>query len=244
MRGILAVYRRELAGYFATPVAYVLLVVFLLLCGILTFHQSGFFERGNADLEPFFTWHPWLYLFLLPAIAMRLWAEERRQGTIELLLTLPLSTAQAVLGKFFAAWTFAGLALALTLPYWITVAWLGEPDHGVILASYLGSLLMAGGYLAIGACLSAATKNQVIAFVLSVLACFLLVVAGFPTVLDFFSSWAPAALLEAVRSMSFLTHYETLTRGVVEARGVVFFLTVIGSFLFAGAAVVELRKAS
>ncbi|MBI1381897.1 MAG: ABC transporter permease subunit [Planctomycetaceae bacterium] len=243
LAGTLAVFRREFAGYFATPVAAVFLVVFLLLCGVLTFNQAGFYERGQADLLPFFTWHPWLYLFLVPALAMRLWSEERRQGTIELLLTLPLATWQATLGKFLAAWCFAGLALALTLPYWITVSWLGSPDHGVIAASYLGSFLLAGGYLAIGAFVSALTKNQVIAFVLSVLACFLLVLAGYPTVLEFFGAWAPDALVEAVRSLSFLTHFEALSRGVVDARGIVFFLSAMACFLIAGTAAVELEKA-
>jgi ABC-2 type transport system permease protein len=243
MQGTIAVFRREFAGYFATPVAAVFLVVFLLLCGVLTFNQASFFERGRADLLPFFTWHPWLYLFLVPALAMRLWSEERRQGTIELLLTLPLATWQATVGKFLAAWAFAGLALLLTFPYWIAVSWLGEPDHGVIVASYLGSFLLAGGMLAIGAFVSALTKNQVIAFVLSVLACFVLVLAGYPMVLDFFGSWAPEGLVDAVRSISFLTHYQSLMSGVVDGRGIVFFLSVVACFLVAGTAAVELEKA-
>ena len=155
-----SIIKRELAGYFATPVAYVFIVVFLFLTGIFTFYMGSFFERGQADLQPFFSFHPWLYLFLIPAVSMRLWAEERKSGTIELLMTLPISVTQAVIGKFLAAWAFAAVALLLTFPIWITVNYLGEPDNGTILAGYLGSLLMAGSYLAIGSCISAVTRNQ------------------------------------------------------------------------------------
>lgn len=243
MRNTMILFRRELAGYFATPVAYVFIVVFVLLMGILTFNQAGFYERGQADLSAFFTWHPWMYLFLIPAISMRLWAEERRQGTIELLMTLPLTMGQAVLSKFLAAWAFTGIALALTFPMWLTVNYLGEPDNGVILAGYLGSFLMAGGYLAIGACVSATSKNQVIAFVVSVMICFVFILAGFPTVLDFFSSWTSPAIMETIASFSFLTHFNSITRGVIDARDLVFFASLIGCFLFANAIVVELRKA-
>jgi ABC-2 type transport system permease protein len=178
MRNTFLIMRRELGGYFATPVAYVFLVIFLALSGAFTFYLGNFFERGQADLQSFFTFVPWLYLFLIPAIAMRLWSEERRSGTIELFLTLPISMAEAVLGKFLAAWAFTGIALALTFPLWITVNILGNPDNGVILAGYVGSLLMAGGFLAIGACMSAITKSQVIAFVLSASICFLFTVSG------------------------------------------------------------------
>ena len=157
-------------------------MIFLVLAGALTFYLGGFYERGQADLAPFFNFHPWLYLFLIPAISMRLWAEERKTGTIELLMTLPVTPWQAVLGKFLAAWAFAALALALTFPIWITVNYLGDPDNGVILAAYVGSLLMAGGFLAIGSCLSAATRNQVIAFVLTAVVCFVFLLAGFPLV--------------------------------------------------------------
>jgi ABC-2 type transport system permease protein len=243
MKNLAILWRRELAGYFATPVAYVFIVIFLLLSGILTFNQAGFYERGQADLSAFFTWHPWMYLFLIPAISMRLWAEERKQGTIELLMTLPVTMGQAVLAKFLAAWSFAGIALALTFPMWITVNYLGDPDNGVILAGYVGSLLMAGGYLAIGACVSAITRNQVIAFVVSVMLCFLFILAGFPTVLDFFSAWASPAALDTIGSFSFLTHFDSITRGVIDARDVVFFASLIGCFLFANAIVVELKKA-
>jgi len=235
--------KRELAGYFATPVAYVFMVIFLLLCGILTFYLGDFYENGQADLQAFFTWHPWLYLFLIPAISMRLWAEERKSGTIELLMTLPVSLAQAVSAKFLAAWIFAGLALALTFPFWITVNLLGDPDNGVILASYIGSFLMAGGFLAIGACISASTKNQVIAFVISVTLSFLFILAGFPAVLNFFKPWVGQAVVDAISSLSFLTHFSAITKGVIDLRDLVFFGSLIGCFLFANATLIELKKA-
>ena len=181
MNAILTIAGRELRGYFATPVAYVFIVIFLALTGVFTFYLGGFYERGQADLAPFFNFHPWLYLFLVPAIAMRLWAEERKNGSIELLMTLPVTMTQAVLGKFLAAWAFTGVALALTAPIWITVNYLGEPDNGVILAAYIGSLLMAGAFLAIGSCISAANRSQVVAFIITVVICFLFMVAGFPT---------------------------------------------------------------
>ncbi|MBP7624418.1 MAG: ABC transporter permease subunit, partial [Xanthomonadales bacterium] len=207
-------FRRELASYFATPVAYVFIVIFLLLSGAFTFYMGGFYERGQADLQPFFGFHPWLYLFLIPAVAMRLWAEERKSGSIELLLTLPVTMGQAVLGKFLAAWAFVGIALALTFPIWITVNYLGDPDNGVIVASYLGSLLMAGAFLAVGSCLSAMTRNQVVAFILTVVACFLLLLSGFPMVLDFFRGlgW-PQGVIDAISGLSFLTHFNAISKG-------------------------------
>jgi ABC-2 type transport system permease protein len=245
MRNILAIFRRELVGYFATPVAYVFLVIFLLLAGMMTFFASrpNLFERGQADLQPFFAFHPWLYLFLVPAISMRLWAEERKSGTIELLLTLPVSMAEAVLGKFLAAWCFTGIALLLTVPMWITVNYLGSPDNGVIVASYLGSLLMAGGYLAIGACLSAITRNQVIAFVVSVAVCFGFVMAGFPMVVGVLKDWVPEPIVDVVASLGFLTHFDAITKGVIDAGDLVFFVSVMAFFLFANAVVLDLRKA-
>lgn len=243
MKNITVLLKRELSGYFATPVAYVFIVIFLLLVGILTFNQANFYENGQADLRAFFTWHPWLYLFLIPAISMRLWAEERKQGTIELLMTLPVTMGQSVVAKFLAAWAFTGIALALTFPMWITVNYLGSPDNGVILASYLGSFLMAGGYIAIGACVSAITKNQVIAFVLSVMICFGFVLAGFPTVLDFFSGWTPRPILEAISSFSFMTHFQSIMKGVIDVRDFVFFASLIVCFLFANAVILELKKA-
>src|SRR5579885_2886112 len=178
MRSTWVIFRRELASYFATPLAYVFIVIFLALAGALAFFLGNFFDRGQADLQSFFAFHPWLYLILIPAIAMRLWAEERKTGTIELFLTLPISITEAVLGKFLAAWAFTGIALVLTFPIWITVNVLGNPDNGVIFASYIGSFLMAGGYLAIGSCISAATKSQVIAFVVAAALCFIFTVSG------------------------------------------------------------------
>ncbi len=238
-----AIARRELAGYFATPVAYVFIVIFLALAGALTFYLGGLYERGQADLQPFFSFHPWLYLFLVPAVSMRLWSEERKTGSIELLLTLPVTMWQAVLGKFLAAWAFVGIALVLTFPMWITVNYLGQPDNGVIFASYIGSLLMAGGFLAIGACLSAATRNQVIAFILTVVVCFLLLLAGFPLVLDFFRALLPAVLVDAVAGLSFLTHFNAISRGVLDLRDLLFFVLTIVFWLAASAVVIDLKKA-
>lgn len=237
------VYRRELASYFATPVAYVFIVIFMVLSAALTFYLGNFYERGQADLLPFFSFHPWLYLFLVPAVSMRLWAEERKSGTIELLLTLPISMLQAVIGKFLAAWTFIALALLLTVPMWLTVSYLGEPDHGAILAGYLGSLLMAGGFLAIGSCISAATKSQVVAFILTVVICFAFLLAGFPLVLDFFRAFAPQGLLDAIASLSFLTHFASLSKGVVDLRDIVYFALMIGFWLYANAVIIDLKKA-
>jgi ABC-2 type transport system permease protein len=238
-----ALFRRELASYFATPVAYVFIVIFLVLAGAFTFYLGGFFERGQADLQSFFSFHPWLYLFLVPAVAMRLWAEERKSGTIELLLTLPVTMWQAVFAKFLAAWAFVGIALLLTFPIWITVNYLGSPDNGVIVASYLGSLLMAGSFLAIGACLSAATRNQVVAFILTVVVCFGLLLAGFPLVLDFFRAWAPSLLVDAIAQLSFLTHFSAISKGVIDLRDLLFFLLTIGFWLVATAVVIDLKKA-
>ena len=244
MRNVLVVLRREFAAYFTTPLAYVFLVVFLALAGALTFYIGSFFEREQADLEPFFTFHPWLYLFLIPAISMRLWAEERKTGTVELLLTLPISTAEAVLGKFLAAWAFTGVALALTFPMWITVNLLGRPDNGVIVAGYLGSFVMAGAFLAIGACMSALTKNQVIAFVVACAACFLFILSGTPMVLNFVESWLPRVLVDAIASFSFLTHFNAIKKGVIDLRDAIFLASLIGLFLFANVVLVDLRKAA
>src|SRR5690606_19991841 len=198
MHNVCAIFRREFTSYFATPLAFVFIIIFLLLAGVFAFYLGGFYERGQADLAPFFNYHPWLYLFLIPALSMRLWAEERKSGSIELLMTLPVTVWQAVLGKYLAAWCFAGLALALTFPMWITVNYLGDPDNGAILAAYVGSFLMAGGLLAIGACLSAVTRNQVIAFIITVVVCFGFLLAGFPLVLNLFSGWAPQAVVDAI----------------------------------------------
>ena len=241
MTGIIA--RRELGAYFATPLAYVFVLIFLMLGGALTFYIGGFFERGQADLAPFFNFHPWLYLFLVPAIAMRLWSEERKSGTIELLLTLPVTRWQAVLGKFLAAWLFTGLALALSFPLWITVNVLGSPDNGVILSSYVGSWLMAGSFLAIGSCMSALTRNQVIAFILTVVVCFLFILSGFPLVLDAVSAWAPRVLVDAIASMSFLTRFNAIGKGVIALQDLLFFVALAAVWLAATAVVIEMKQA-
>ncbi len=243
MRNVALILRRELASYFATPLAYVFIIIFLVLANAFTFYVGDFYQRGQADLRPFFMFHPWLYLFLIPALTMKLWAEERKSGSIELLMTLPVKAWEAVLGKYLAAWLFTALALALTFPIWITVNYLGSPDNGVILASYLGSLLLAGGFLAIGSCMSALTRNQVVAFILGVVACFVLLLAGYPMVLDAFRGWAPETLIEAIASLSLLTHFQSITRGVLELRDVLYFVMLIGFFLFTTTVAVDLRKA-
>ncbi|OHC27823.1 MAG: ABC transporter permease [Pseudomonadales bacterium RIFCSPHIGHO2_02_FULL_60_43] len=243
MSQLSVVFKRELASYFATPLAYVFILIFLVLSGVFTFYLGGFFESGQANLSPFFNFHPWLYLFLVPAIAMRLWAEERKSGTIELLMTLPITRFDAVTGKFLAAWVFAGLALLLTFPMIITVNYLGEPDNGAIITGYIGSWLLAGAYLAIGSCMSALAKNQVIAFILAVSVCFLFIVSGFPMVLDGFSGWAPQWLVDAVASLSFLTRFDAISKGVIDLRDLLYFLTLIAAWLAATAVVIDLKKA-
>jgi ABC-2 type transport system permease protein len=243
MRNTLILFRREFASYFATPLALVFIVIFLVAAGALTFGLGGFYVRGQADLAPFFNYHPWLYLLLMPALSMRLWSEERKSGTIELLMTLPITPWQAVIGKFLAAWAVAGLALALTFPIWITVNYLGDPDNGAIVTGYIGSLLVAGGMLAIGACFSAATRNQVIAFIVTVVVCFLFLLSGFALVLDAFSGWAPQPVVDAVASLSFLTHFGSIAKGVIDIRDLLYFATVIGVWLIANAIVLELKKA-
>ena len=235
--------KREFSGYFGTPIAYVFLAIFVFLSGIFAFYIGSFFERAQADLQSFFQFHPWLYLFLIPALAMRLWAEERRSGTIELLFTLPVTMIQAVIGKFLAAWAFTAIALALTFPLWITVNYLGDPDNGVVLAGYLGSLLMAGAFLAIGSCISALTRNQVIAFVVSGVVCLGFILSGFPLVLEFVGALAPPIVVEAVRSFSFLTHFQAISKGVVQAGDIVYFVSLIVFWLFVNAVVIEWRKA-
>jgi ABC-2 type transport system permease protein len=244
MRNIRIIAGREIASYFATPLAYVFIVIFLALTGAFAFYVGGFFARERADLESFFNYHPWLYLMLIPAIAMRLWAEERKTGTIEILMTLPVSTTEAVLGKYLAAWGFSGIALALTFPMWITVNVLGNPDNGVILASYVGSFLMAGAFLAIGSCISALTKNQVIAFIVAATVCFLFTLSGLELVLNFFRAWTPELLVRTIAAMSFLTHFTAVTKGVIELRDLVFFASLIVFWLFANVVIVDFRKAA
>jgi len=243
MRILQIIFKRELAGYFATPLAYVFIVIFLVMNGIFTFDLGGFYVRGQADLMPFFSFHPWLYLFMIPAIAMGLWADERKTGTIELLMTLPVKLTDAVLGKFLAAWVLCGAALLLTFPIWITVNYLGDPDNGVIVAAYLGSWLMAGSFLAIGSCMSAMTRNSVIAFILTVAICFVFVASGSEIVLNAFN-WAPQVLVDAVAALSFLTHFDAISKGVLDLRDILFFLVFMASWLFASAIVIEIKKAN
>ena len=242
LRAIWTICRRELTGYLSTPIAYVFVVVFLTFAGALTFFLGNFLARGQASLDGFFQFHPWLYLFLVPAIAMRLWAEERKSGSIELLLTLPVTTFSTVLGKFAAAWIVTGAGLLLTGTFWLTVNYLGSPDNGVIAVGYAGSFVMAGGYLAISAFVSALTKNQVIAFIAAAALCFLFTASGLGVVLEFFAGWAPAAVLDTVANLSFLEHFRHISRGVVDVRDAVFFGSTIVFFLYANVVAVELRK--
>lgn len=243
MRQMYAIFKRELGSFFATPLAYVFIVIFLLAIGAFTFYLGQWYEAGEASLRGFFGFHPWLYLFLIPAISMRMWAEERKSGTMELLLTLPAPFWASVVGKYLAAWAFAAIALFLTFPIWITVNYLGEPDNGVIFASYIGSLLMAGGYLAIGSCMSAVTTNQVIAFVLSVVVCFLFTLSGLPLVLDFFAGWVPQAVLNTIASFSFVTHFDAIMDGVIDLRDLVYFASLITVWLVATGIVIDLKRA-
>jgi len=242
MRNILIIAGRELAAYFSTPVATVFIVIFLILQGALTFNLGDFFARGQADLVPFFTFIPWVFLLLVPAITMRLWAEERRLGTIELLLTLPITQTQAVLGKFLAAWAFCAIALVLTFPFVITVNILGSPDNGVIASGYVGSLLVAGAFLAVGSAMSALTRNQVIAFVLGVAVCFVFAVASYPVVTDFLSRNTPV-LADVARRIAVIDRFDDFTRGLISVRDLIFFATFIGFWLYVNAVLVDQRKA-
>lgn len=236
--------KRELSAYFASPVAYVFIVIFLLLAGFFTFMAGGFFERGQANLSSFFVWHPWLYLFLVPAVGMRLWSEERRMGTMELLLTMPITAWQAIIGKFIASWIFLALALLCTFPVIITVNYLGNPDNGVIFAAYVGSFLLAGSYLAISCMTSALTRNQVISFILSVVICLFLILAGWPPVtrlLDQISD--DPRLVESVAAFSVMTHFEGLSKGVIDLRDLIFFLAVIVFCLFTTGVIIRSHRA-
>lgn len=244
MRVTFTIVRRELGAYFSTPLAYVFLVAFLAAAGAATFYFGDFMDRRQADLTPFFGFHPWLFLVLIPAVGMRLWAEERRNGTVELLMTLPVTPWQAVFGKFLAAWIFTGLALVLTFPIWITVNYLGDPDNGVIIASYLASFLMAGALLAVASTISAMTKSQVVAFVIAVGASFLLLLSGLDLVLNLFTGWAPDYVIELVAGFSFLTHFNSISSGVLDARAIIFFLSLIVLFLFINREIVEIKKAA
>lgn len=237
-----AIFKREAIGYFGSPVAYVFIGIFLMLIGFFTFYISRFFEAGQADLRAFFEWHPWVYMFLVPAVAMRLWAEERRMGTIELLLTFPVTPWEVILGKFLAAWAFLAAALALTFPMVFTVAYLGDPDMGAIFCGYVGSLFMAGGFLSIGCMTSALTRSQVISFIVALVICLFFILAGYPPITDMIAGWAPDWLISVVSELSFLSHFTALRRGVLDLRDIVYFLSVMAFFLFANGMVIENRR--
>ncbi|MGH8667931.1 MAG: ABC transporter permease [Burkholderiales bacterium] len=243
MRVIRTIVKRELASYFNSPVAYVFLVIFLLMTGFFTFTAGNFFERGEASLAAFFGWHPWVYLVLVPAVGMRLWAEERRSGTMELLLTMPVAPWQAIVAKFLASWIFLALALALTFPAIVTVNLLGDPDNGVIAAGYLGSLFLAGAYLAITCMTSAMTRNQVVAFILAVVICLFLILAGFNPVTDLMVRWANPAVVDTIAAFSVVTHFDGFQRGVIDSRDLVFFLSIIGFALFATGVIIRGHRA-
>jgi len=243
VRHIITIAKRELTGYFASPVAYVFIIIFLLLSGFLTFMVSGFFERGQANLLAFFAWHPWLYLFLVPAVGMRMWSEERRLGTIELLLTMPITPWQAILGKFVASWIIIAIALALTFPIVITVNYLGHPDNGVILTSYIGSLLLAGAYLAVASMTSAMTRNQVVSFILSVVVCLFLILAGWPPVTNLITNWASQGVVETIAAFSVMTHFESLQNGVIDLRDILFFVSIMVFCLFTTSVIIRAHRA-
>ncbi|MES2573046.1 MAG: ABC transporter permease [Verrucomicrobiota bacterium] len=243
MKEILIIARRELRGYFSSPVAFVFIVIFLLLSGFFTFMAAGFFERGEASLHAFFSWHPWLYLFLVPAVGMRMWSDERRLGTIELLLTMPVTPWQAIVGKFLASWIVVGLALLLTFPMVITVNYLGSPDNGVILAGYIGSFLMAGAYLAVSAMTSAMTRNQVVSFIVAVVLCLFLILAGYPPVTNLLVSWAQPWMVNTIAAFSVMTHFESIQKGVLDSRDLLYFLSVMAFSLFTTSVIIRAHRA-
>lgn len=244
LRHIWTIAKRELGAYFTSPLAYVFIVIFLLLCGFFTFFIGGFFERGDASLtRPFFDWHPWFYLFLVPAVGMRLWADERRSGTLELLLTMPITPWQAILGKFVASWLFLALALALTFPVVVTVNYLGSPDNGVVLTAYVGSWLTAGAYLAVSCITSAMTRSQVVSFIVSLVACLFLILAGFPPVINFLAQFARPRLVDLITSCSVMTHFEGFQKGVLDSRDIIFFISVIGFSLFTTSVILRTHRA-
>ncbi len=240
----MTIFKREFASFFSTPVAYIFITIFLVMSGVFTFLIGDFYARGQADLLSFFNFHPWLYLFLVPAISMRIWSEERKSGTIELLMTLPITTFHIMLGKFLAAWLVLGICLVLTFPLWLTVNYLGNPDNGIIVAAYLGSWLMAGAFLAVGICMSAFTKNQVIAFMLAIVLCFLFVLAGSPVIIDVVQGWAPNIVIDTVASLSFMTHFQDMSKGVIALNDVLFYVISILVWLYAGYLVIEQKKAN
>lgn len=243
MNTFIVLFQRELKQYFNTPIAYIIIIVFVMMAAALAFYLGHFYERNQADLEVFFQFHPWLYLFLMPAIAMRLWSEERKSGSIELLLTLPIDTYQAVLAKFFAAWFFSGIALALTFPMWITVNYLGDADNGVIFSSYVGSWLMSGAYLAIGSFASSLNKNQIIAFIIGLVICFIFMLSGFPIVLNAFSIWLPQWFVDAVSALSFMSHFDHISKGIFSFSTIFFFISVMAFWLYGTILIIQSKKA-
>lgn len=243
-RNIRAVTAKELYSYFASPVAYVFIIIFLMLMGFFTFMLGGFFDRSQATLESFFLWHPWLYLFLVPAMSMRLWSEERQTGTIELLFTLPITPLQAIIGKYLSGTIFMAVALLLTFPMVISINILGDPDNGIILTGYIGSLLAASAFLAVGCLTSALTRNQVISFVISIVICLGLILCGWPPVTDLFVEWAPNWLVDFVAAFSIIPHYDALQRGVVDIRDITYFVSLIAFALFATGVVLRSKRAS
>jgi ABC-2 type transport system permease protein len=243
MRNILTIAKRELRGYFSSPVAFVFIVIFLLLSGFFTFMVEHFFDQGQANLQAFFTWHPLLYLFLVPAVGMRMWSEERRLGTMELLLTMPITPWQAIVGKFLASWAVVALALALTFPVWITVNYLGNPDNGVIIGGYIGSLLMAGAYLAVSAMTSAMTRNQVVAFIIAVVILLFLILAGLPPVTDMLVTWASPWLIDGIAAFSVMTHFVSIQKGVLDSRDLLYFVSLMAICLFATSAIIRAHRA-
>ncbi len=243
MNAVIGIVRRELRSYFVTPLAWTFGVIFLVLAGVCTFYLGHFYARGQADLQPFFVYHPWLYLLLVPGLTMQMWAEERKRGTMELLLTLPITTTQAVLGKFFAAWVLVACVLVLTFPIWWTVNYLGHPDNGIIVAGYVGSLLMAGAYIAVGCCLSTLTRSQVVAFILTVAVCLLLLLAGQPVVMDAVAVALPPGVVHVVGDFSFLQHFAAIARGVLDVRDVFYFVASIVFWLAASVILLDLRRA-
>ncbi len=244
MREVFAITKRELKNYFTTPMAYIFMMIFVILCGVFTFYVGGFFDRSQADLQSFFVFHPWIYLMLIPAVSMRLWAEERKNGTIELIMTLPISTFTIICGKFLASWAFMAICLFLTFPIWVTVNVLGSPDNGVIIANYGASFLMAGAFLSIGGATSALTKSQITAFALSIITCFLFLLSGMRPFIKFISDWAPDIAVRIISSFSFLTHFNSITRGVIDLRDVLFFVSFIVFWLFANLIIVDFKKSS
>jgi ABC-2 type transport system permease protein len=244
VRNIKAIFKRELKNYFSSPVAYVFIIIFLLLLGFFTFNIGMFFENNLADLKGFFDWHPWVFIFLIPAVSMRLWAEDRRLGTIELVLTLPVTVTEAILGKFIAAWCFIGICLLFTFPMVLTVLYLGNPDIGASIFAYLGSILLAGAFLSVGIMTSSMTKNQVISFILSVVICMFFILAGYPPVLDILYGWSPAWLVNTVSELSFLNHFYSIERGVLDIRDLLYYFSVIVFFLFVTGVIIQNRRAT